>query len=443
MGTEIKDIVVINITRETAKITRVGFGTPMVFGIHTKFAEDYRTYTSIQGVGEDFDITDEEYIAANALFSQELSPESIVIGKRAANAAQSDVVTVSNVQDTITYTDTINGTAFDFLSDGTATNLEIADGLVTAINLGAEPVTATDNVDGTYDVDADEAGEAFTHVVSDDGVGDGLTNVPTIDNVSVASELLALEQSFNDWYFLINTRRSTEAEQLQDITQSASFIEPRLKMYFYALDQASMLTAVTTDIGNVLKALSYNRTAGMYSDDQALYPECAWIGRVAPETPGSVTWKFWQLAGITPDNLSSNDITNLKAANLNFFEAVAGANIISSEAKVASGEFIDTIRGSDKLATRMAERIFVTLVNAKKVPLTNDGGATIENDMRAELQISVDDGFLVGDSIIVTVPDASTLSPADKSERFYSDITFSGDFQGAAHKVGIAGTLSE
>ncbi len=442
MGTEIKDIVVINITRETAKITRVGFGTPMVFGIHSKFAEAFRTYTSIQGVGEDFDVTDEEHIAANALFSQELSPETIVIGKRAANAAQSDVVTVSNVQDTVTYTDTINGTAFDFLSSGTATDDEITLGIVTAINLGSEPVTATDNVDGTYDVDADVAGVAFTHVVSDDGVGDGLTNVPTIDNVSVASELLALEQSFNDWYFLTLTRRSSEAEQLLDISQAAAFIEPRLKMYFYALDQASMLTAVTTDIGNVLKALAFDRTAGMYSADQVNYPECAWIGRVAPETPGSVTWKFQQLAGITPDSLSSTDITNLKAANLNFFETVAGPNITSSEAVVASGEFIDTIRGSDKLSTRMAERIFTTLVNAKKVPLTNDGGATFENDMRAELQISVDDGFLVGDSIDVKVPDASTISVADRAERFFSGITFSGKFQGAAHKVGIAGTLS-
>ena len=442
MGTEIKDIVVINITRETAKITRVGFGTPMVFGIHSKFAEDFRTYTSIQGVGEDFDITDEEYIAANALFSQELSPERIVIGKRAANAAQGDVVTVSNVQDTVTYTDTINGTAFDFLSSGAATDDEITLGIVTAINLGSEPVTATDNVDGTYDVDADVEGVAFTHVVSDDGVGDGLTNVPTIDNVSVASELLALEQSFNDWYFLINTRRSTEAEQLLDITQSASFIEPRLKMYFYALDQASMLTAVTTDIGNVLKALAYDRTAGMYSADQALYPECAWIGRVAPETPGSVTWKFQQLVGIAPDTLSSNDITNLTAANLNFFEAVAGVNTISSDAVVAGGEYIDIIRGSDKLSTRMAERIFTTLVNVDKVPITNDGGATFENDMRAELQISVDEGFLVEDSIIVTVPDASDISPANKANRIFSGITFSGDFQGAAHKVEIDGTLS-
>lgn len=442
MGTEIKDIVVINITRETAKITRVGFGTPMIFGIHSKFAEDFRTYTSIQAVGEDFDITDEESIAATALFSQELSPESIVIGKRAANAAQSDVVTVSNVQDTVTYTDTINGTAFDFLSDGTATNLEIADGLVIAINLGSEPVTATDNVDGTYDVDADVAGVAFTHAVSDDGVGDGLINVPTIDNVSVASELLALEQVFNDWYFLHLTRRTTEAEQLQDIAQAAAFIEPRLKMYFYAIDQASMLTAVTTDIGNVLKALAFDRTVGMYSDDQALYPECAWVGRVAPETPGSVNWKFQQLAGITPDSLTSNEITNLKAANLNFFEAVAGANIISSEAVVASGEFIDIIRGSDKLSTRMSERIFTTLVSAKKVPLTNDGGATFENDIRAELQVSVTDGFLVEDSIIVTVPDASNISPTDKANRFFSGITFSADFQGATNKVGIAGTLS-
>lgn len=442
MGTEIKDIVVINITRETAKITRVGFGTPMVFGIHSKFAEAFRTYTSIQGVGEDFDVTDEEFIAATALFSQELSPESIVIGKRAANAAQSEIVTVDSIEDNVTYTVTINGTAFDFLSSGTATDDEITLGLTTAINLGAEPVTATDNVDGTLDLDADVEGDAFTVVVSDDGTGSALSVANAVENVSVASELLALEQVFTDWYFLTLTRRSTEAEQLQDIAQAAAFIEPRLKMYFYALDQASMLTAVTTDIGNVLKALAFDRTAGMYSADQALYPECAWVGRVAPETPGSVTWKFQQLAGITPDSLSSTEITNLKAANLNFFEAVAGVNIISSEAVVASGEFIDIIRGSDKLSTRMSERIFTTLVNAKKVPITNDGGATFENDMRAELQISVDEGFLVEESIIVTVPDASDISAADKANRFFSGITFSGDFQGAAHKVGIAGTLS-
>lgn len=442
MGTEIKDIVVVNITRETAKVTRVGFGTPLVFGIHSNFAEDYRVYTSIQGVAEDFLTTEEEYLAANALFSQALSPEQIVIGKRAANAAQSDVVTVSNVQDTVTYTDTINGAAFDFLSDADATNLEIAAGLVASITGGSEPVTATDNSDGTYDVDADVEGDAFTHVVSDDGVGDGLTNVPTIENVSVASELVAFEQVNDDWYFLVNTRRTTEAEQLQDITQSAAFVESRLKMYFYAIDQASMLTAVTTDIGSILQLQALERTASLYSGDEENYTEDAWIGRVAPETPGSVSWNFQRLSGVTPDDFNSTETANLRGKNINAFERISGVNTISFEGVVASGEYIDTIRGSDKLQTRIAERVFALLINSKKVPFTNKGIAAIENELRAELQISVDEGFLEPDTIIVTTPDIDSIPVAERAARFLNGITFSAKLAGAIHKVSITGTLS-
>ncbi|MCK5127630.1 MAG: DUF3383 family protein [candidate division Zixibacteria bacterium] len=442
MGTEIKDIVVVNITRETAKITRTGFGTPLVFGVHSKFAEDYKQYTSIDGVLEDFLVTDEEYLAALALFSQALSPEKIIIGKRAANVAQIDIVTVDTAQNTTTYTATINGTAFDFLSDADATDLEIADGLVTAINLGAEPVTATDNVDGTFDLDSDVEGDAFTLALSDDGTGSGMSSINSIANVSVATELADLVQLNDDWYFLILSRRITEAEQLQDIAQAAAFVEPRLKAYLYSIDQATMLTSATDDILSVLQALAYERTAGMYSADEDAYPEAAWIGRVAPETPGSVTWKFQQLVGITPDSLNSTEIANLKSKNGNFFETVAGVNIISSEAVVAGGEFIDVIRGSDKLQTRMAERIFTLLVNTDKIPFTNKGIGAIENEVRAELQISVDEGFLEPNSIIVTPPDIDSVPAAEKAVRFLDGLTFSGDLAGAIHKAGIEGTLS-
>ena len=72
MGTTINDIIVVNITRETAKLTRVGFGTPLVFGQHAKFDlnELARVYNNITAVGEDFLTTDEEYKAAAKLFGQ-------------------------------------------------------------------------------------------------------------------------------------------------------------------------------------------------------------------------------------------------------------------------------------------------------------------------------------------------------------------------------------
>ena len=441
MSTKIKDIVQINITRETAKITRVGFGTPLIFGIHDRFAEDFRIYTSIEGVAEDFLITDEEYIAANAIFAQEITPEKIVIGKRAANVAQSEVVTVSNVQNNVTYTATINGTPFDFLSDADATQDEITAGLVAAINLGAEPVTATDNMDGTFDLDADVTGASFTIVVSDDGVGDGLSIANAILNVNVASELSDLIEVNNDWYGLINTRRATEAEQLQDIEETADFIEARNKLYIYSIDQASMLTAVTTDIGSVLKAKALDRTAGLYSADHANYPEAAWLGGQLPKDPGSITWKFKKLVGITPDDLTENSIANLKAKNLNFYETVANANIISGEGVVAGGEFIDVIRGADWLQARMSERIFTRLVNSEKVPFTSAGIASIETDIRAQLDEAVDNDVITSD-YIVSVPNIDDVDPADKAIRFLNGITFSAPLAGAVHKVRIDGKLT-
>ena len=440
MGTEIQDIVDVQITRETATITRVGFGTGAIVGIHSKFAEEFKTYTSIEAVGEDFLITDEEYKAAAKYFSQELKPEQVIIGKRAVNVAQQDLVTVSDVQNDTTYTVTINGTEFTFLSDADATDLEIASGLVADINGGSEPVTATDNVDGTFDLDADVDGEVNTIAVDSN-----LTIGNVIENVNIATELARLQGlGMTDWYFLMLTRRATEAEQLLDIEQTADYIEPLSapKLYFYAIDQASMLTAVSTDIGSVLAAKNYDRTVGFYSTDEANYPEAAWIGGQAPKDAGSLTWKFKELIGITADQLSSNDITNLLAKSLNFYETIAGASVISSEGVVAGGEFIDVMRGSDKLSTRIGERIFTIMIQSDKIPYTIQGLGVIEDAIRAEIAISIGENFLVDGSEIITLPDIDNIAPADKAARFLQDVEFSAQLAGAIHKVQIRGKLT-
>lgn len=447
MGTKIEDIVVVNITRETAKVTRVGFGTALILGIHTNFAEDSREYTSQEGVLVDFLATEEEAIASAKYFSQELKPEKVIIGKRAANVAKSEVVTIDNIQNTVTYTVTLNGIAFDFLSSGAATDDEITLGLVTAINLGSEPVTATDNVDGTFDLDADVAGEDFTAVLSDDGTGLGMSGVVAVANVNVATELADLIQAgVTDWYFLINTRRATEAEQLQDIEESANFIEALSapKQFFAAIDQASILTAVSTDICSILQALSLDRSNVMYSTDQANYPEAAWIGDGAPHDAGSRTWKFKNLVGITPDQFTDSELVNMKAKNANFYETVAGQNVITSEAVVAGGEFIDVIRGSDELQVRIAEDIFTQLINAEKIPFTTDGISAIEATLRSRLQRSVNSGFLSNDpdAITVVVPKLADIDPADKAVRFLDGLEFSAVLAGAVHKVQIDGTLT-
>jgi hypothetical protein len=522
MGTEIKDIVVVNISRESARITRRGFGIPLVLGIHTRFPELIREYSSITDVEEDFQSGDEELKAATALFSQTISPESIFIGRREANKKQrltvnidtvendtdytvtingtpfvftsdadatdleiaaglvalidagaepvdatdnvdgsffiladvagdaytlvvdsnmsinqTSIVTVDTVEDNTTYTVTINDVAFTFLSDATATNLEIAAGLVAAIEAGSEPVTATDNVDGTFDLTNDVAGNTFSTRVDFNMSLSGDTL-----NVNTGTELSDIQKANDTWYGIIVTRRGTEAEQIQDIEDTAEWTETRLKLYGAAIDQASMITSAIDDIASFLQTQSYDRTYIMYSTDEESYPEAAWFGLQLPKDPGSTTWKFKQLTGITPEVLTANQIANLNSKNANFFEEVAGVNIISSEAIVASGEFIDVIRGVDWLQAQIEENVFAELVKVEKVPYTNTGIAIIENILRAQLEGGVAVGLLSAGTIVVTVPLEENVSQADKTARLLKDIEFSAELAGAIHKVIITGKLT-
>ncbi|MCK5603283.1 DUF3383 family protein, partial [Candidatus Pacearchaeota archaeon] len=244
----------------------------------------------------------------------------------------------------------------------------------------------------------------------------------------------------------ILTRRTTEAEQLQDIEEAADFIEALSapKQYFAAIDQATILTVVDTDIASVLQAKSLDRSNVIYSTDEANYPEAAWIGDGAPHDAGSRTWKFKNLVGITPDQFTDAEVANMGSKNVNYYETIAGANVISSEATVASGEYIDTIRGSDELQVSIGEDIFTQLINAEKIPFTTDGISAIEATLRARLQRSVNSGFLSNepDAITVTVPKLADIDPADKAVRFLTGLEFSADLANAVHKTRIDGKLT-
>ncbi len=345
MGTQLSDIVQVNITRETAKITQAGFGTALIFGPLTEFTDRYRIYNSIEAVEADFETTSEQWKAAAALFSQQVSPERVVIGDR----------------------DTV------------------------------------------------------------EALGD---------------ELSAMQAEYGDWYALILTRQGAEADQLADIAAAAAWIEARSKIHIGCIDQASMLTDAADDIASTLQAAAYERTAVMYSADHANYPEAAWMGRCLPEDPGSITWKFKQLSGISVDELTPTQVAYLKAKNASFYEQVAGYNMISGEAVTASGEFIDIIRGTDWLQARIAEGVFYRMINADKIPFTAQGIAVIENEIRYRLEKGVDVGLLVDGSIVITSPDIADVDPLEKSRRFLNNMRFTARLAGAVHKTSIAGKLT-
>jgi len=449
---EINDFVVMSITRESARLTRTGFGLPMFISSYHIIPDRSKIYTDPADMLVDgFLATDNEYIAALKLMSQELSPASFKIGRKLED---------TNAKATLAFTGTASGGDFTVtVGEGTAT--PVTTGAITwtgaddsaAIKTAIELLAAVSEVTvtGTYvagyivEFTTGDAKTDFRVTAIDVSGLTGIT-AATVTMNQYGAEVETWTESINaviadddDWYFLL-----AETRTKADILLLAAVIETKLKMYFCCSDDSEVSAGTADNIALTLQALDYDRTVYSWSGDEANYPEASWVGGQAPKDPGSLTWKFKPCTGTLPDILTTAEFTAITAANGNTYETVAGVNAITSEAVVSSGEYIDIIRGTDWLHVRMQEGVFTKLLNADKIPFTDPGIGVIEGEIMFWLNEGEDlsRGLLVPGSSVVTVPNLADVPSAEKALRFLDGCTFSASYAGALHKVGITGKLS-
>jgi len=450
--TQIKDYVIINITRETARVTSTGFGECLLLGPHYYFLDRVREYSDPADMLDDgFLTTDDLYIAALKLMSQELSSPSFKIGRK-LDAVNSKV--------SVAFTGTPSAGTWK-LTIGIADATPIESGVITyaadndcaVIKAAIEAMTGITEVTVTglystgYTIEFTGVDAAADFRITAINIA-SLTGVTaatvTQDQYGSAAEtwatcVNAIIADDNDWYGLVTTTR-TKA----DILAIAAIIETKIKLYGVATDEADVKNGVAANTLLSLKALAYDRTFYLYSEDADNFPEASWLGGQLPKNPGSTTWKFKTLVGSLPDTLSNPEFGNIKDNYGNTYETVGGVNIISSEGTVVSGEYIDIIRGTDWLQIKMQEDLYSLLVNSEKIPFTERGAGAIESKIRRWLSIgeSSDYNLLSPGQSIVNMPKVSEISEADRLARFYSGITFSGIYAGAVHKIGITGKLT-
>lgn len=256
-----------------------------------------------------------------------------------------------------------------------------------------------------------------------------------LDTVEVALQAIIDEDP--DWYLLLTTSR-LKAE-IEDI---AAFIEATSHFYLGASQDADVITVVTTDVASSLQTANFDRTALIWKDDVSDFPDGAWAGKCLPFDPGSKTWKFKNLNGVAATVLTDAELAFLLGKNANTYTKIAGVDI-TQEGIVASGEFIDIIRGIDWLAQRMAERIFLTLINNPKVPYTDAGVSLIDGDIRAQLQEGVGVGLIAADPPFnTTPPKVADVDPVDRAARLLPDMDFSATLAGAVHKTEVRGLVT-
>lgn len=125
-----------------------------------------------------------------------------------------EVVTPDNTQ---VFSATINGTLFDITSDADATIIEIGAALVADINLGAEPVTAVDNLDGTFQVNANEIGVSFTITVAAAGAGVITQEAIIANNQAIDFGLLVVQDPDNDQGAILPSLQSEILDNIRNI----------------------------------------------------------------------------------------------------------------------------------------------------------------------------------------------------------------------------------
>jgi len=430
-------------------VTQAGFAVPLILSDETTGwggSELTRSYLSSDEVLDDFLSSTDTYKAARAIFAQNPKVEGVKVGKEGTRVAQiktivfSAAIITGNVISAFTVSsggtlENVTATPFNTTNAQTLTDLaakiQALDSIATAVSNGTDTITIT----------ASEAGISFS--ISAITVTGGATQATaviatTTPNTGVAEFLAAISEVDDDWYGLIWIDR--DANQ---VYEAAAYIETKRKIFGTCSADANILVASsTTDIGYVLSSSNYEQTSVFYNADTFDFADAAWMGKLFPFDPGNETWKFKTLAGIVADNLTSSQRSAAQNKNVNIYVTIGGVDM-TEEGVMASGEFIDVIRGVDWLQARMEERIFSRLVNLPKVPFTDAGIAIIETEIRAVLENAVRETVLADDPpYSVFVPKAVDVPFNDRAERFLPDITFEARLAGAIHKTTIQGVVT-
>lgn len=441
MPNNLDDIISVTITKENLAIKRTGFGVPLILGPNSADPDLVRTYTSINQVAEDYLLTDEEYLAASAIFAQNIKVDKIKIGKQGAKVAKVMVLEFD--------IDFVALNQIDYEIDGVAQapvifNADQATTLAAlAAAIQAHPNIATAVPTDVREITITAQTPGINFTISDVLVTLGATQpVATIStttpNSGLVDDLLAIIEEDDDWYGLIITsRNATEVEAVAD------FIETQKKIFFTCTNDPDVLDPViTTDIASVLSAKNLMRTAVIWNAEPDDFADAAWMGRCFPFDPGEITFALKELVGITIDKLTETEKNAALGKNANVYLERGGRGI-TTDGTMASGEYIDIVRDIDWLESRIQEDIFVQLVSVNKVPYTDAGVTLIESVLRAVLrQAQIANVLSTDPDFIIQVPKVKDIPLIDKQNRHLPDVKFQAVLASAIHRVTVEGTVT-
>ncbi len=452
----LESIVQVTITSNGRGISRKGFGVPMVVARHDVFPERFREYTlgtaGVDMLADGFTTNSRAYKAVIAEARNTPKPTKVIVGRLLTDYDYTFDLTVKPIVAAggELFAFSVKGptgvvTAVSYTASPADTETVIALALETQLDAIADLASAP--TAGVLAVSADNPNETFDITGLDLALFD--FEDTTIDSNLVA-EVSSIEALNSEWYGLILADAPSSAR----IIALANFVET-LEKIFGATSHDTKIgdPGSTTDVAYLLNAAQLFRTFVIYSGDQGQYAAATWMGNGFPFAPGSQTWAFKPLSGVVFDVLTSGFQTAADAKSCNYYISIASTPITNGGegvgGRMASGEYIDVIRGRDWTVARLRERIFGLLVNARKVPFTQAGIDAVVLQVEAQMLEGIGATYLSPDvpegqdkPYIITAPAVADVSDADKIARLLPDVAFEAGLAGAIHATRINGSIS-
>lgn len=381
--------------------------------------ERLRSYTSIEGVAEDFGTTDPEYLAALLYFSQSPKPSILYIarwvredsaGMLYGGTATTTVASWTAITDGAMKVDVdgdeVSLTSLDFHS---VTNMN---GVASVINtaLGSDGDCAWDGTkfiisSGTAGADSSvgyaTSGASGTDISTMTGLTAALAYdpVPGYDAETPIQCAETLADVSGEWYGLMFAA-STMPTDDQSVAV-AGFIEAasKARVFGYTVTDARAKSATyTTDLFTRIKALSYDRSIGQFSTSSP-YAVASLLGRAFTvnfnANRSTITLKFKTEPGIVAETITETEATALTAKNANVFVNYDNDTAIVQEGKVASGAYFDEVHGLDWLQNAIQTECFNLLYQSKtKVPQTESGVGQIVSTIAKVCREAINNGLI-------------------------------------------------
>jgi hypothetical protein len=387
----------------------------------------YRIYGTPAAVASDFGTLAPEYLGAIEYFQQTPQPSQLIIGRWAQTAASGQLVggTLTAAQAAITTWQAITTGSVSFTVDSTPRALSalsfagvynlngVASVIQTAlVAAGATGATFVYNSSFNYFVLTSGTTGASSSVSFATATGTGsdisamLAMTATSSGAYIAAGAIAesaltavvlFDSIIGQQFYGLCVPSASDTDDVA----IANYIEAGVNKHTYWItsNEAAMLTSTdTTSILHTLKSQGLRKSFVQYSSSNPYAVISAMAKAINIDYTGSATASILMYKsepGVIPENLNSTQLGNLVGQFGNVFVQYNNGTAILQNGTMTSGDFADTILGTDAFFLGIQNALYNTLYTATtKIPQTDAGMAILGNAIAGVCRQFVRNGFL-------------------------------------------------